>query len=67
MMAFLVGNRKGSLDNETYRALINELSEIPGKIEKILGSNDFIRTLAERFADRPIALPGQRISFPGGA
>ena len=50
MMAFLVGNRKGSLDNETYRALINELSEIPGKIEKILGSNDFIRTLAERFA-----------------
>ena len=50
MMAFLIGFRRGNLDNETYRTLIRELSEVPEKIEKILRNNALIKSLAERFA-----------------
>lgn len=50
MMAFLIGFRRGNLDNETYRTLIRELSEVPEKIEKILRNTAFIKSLAERFA-----------------
>ncbi len=50
MMAFLIGFRRGTLDNETYRMLIRELSEVPEKIERILRNNALIKSLAERFA-----------------
>lgn len=50
MMAFLIGFRRGILDNKTYRTLIRELSEVPEKIEKILQNNVLIQSLAERFA-----------------
>lgn len=65
MMAFLIGYRRGILDNETYRTLIRELSEVPEKIEKILRNNALIKSLAERFAASPNCLYlGRGYLFP---
>lgn len=65
MMAFLIGYRRGILDNETYRTLIHELSEVPEKIEKILRNNALIKSLAERFAASPNCLYlGRGYLFP---
>lgn len=50
MIAFLLGHRRGIFPEEFYRNLIRELCEIPDKIEKILSKNEYIKTLAERFA-----------------
>jgi glucosamine--fructose-6-phosphate aminotransferase (isomerizing) len=47
MMAMLLGKRRGTIDDTTYGNLIQELSEIPHKIEKILTFNDEFVKLAE--------------------
>jgi glucosamine--fructose-6-phosphate aminotransferase (isomerizing) len=49
MMAILVGRKRNMLDDKQYRHYIDELKEIPAKIEKILGHADQIQKLAELF------------------
>ncbi|MFP4448647.1 MAG: glutamine--fructose-6-phosphate transaminase (isomerizing) [Bacteroidales bacterium] len=51
MMALLLAKRKGELDEATYHSLIQELSDIPHKIEKILTYNDEFKKLAEKYKD----------------
>ncbi|MBN1792016.1 MAG: glutamine--fructose-6-phosphate transaminase (isomerizing) [Bacteroidales bacterium] len=49
MMAILVGRRRNILDDKQYQHYIDELKEIPGKIEKILEHAGEIQKLAELF------------------
>jgi glucosamine--fructose-6-phosphate aminotransferase (isomerizing) len=49
MMAILVGQRRNILDDHQYQHYIDELKEIPGKIEKILQHAGEIQKLAELF------------------
>ncbi len=49
MMAILVGRRRNILDDQQYQHYIDELKEIPGKIEKILEHAGEVQKLAELF------------------
>lgn len=49
MIAILLGWRKGHLSQEKYNELINEITLVPEKIEKILGSNSEVIKIAEIF------------------
>lgn len=49
MISILLGWRKGYLSQEKYRELIKEVTLVPEKIEKILGSNNEVVKIAEIF------------------
>jgi glucosamine--fructose-6-phosphate aminotransferase (isomerizing) len=49
MIAILLGWRKGHLSQEKYNELIKEITLVPEKIEKILGSNSEVIKIAEIF------------------
>ncbi|MFO8235986.1 MAG: glutamine--fructose-6-phosphate transaminase (isomerizing) [Bacteroidales bacterium] len=49
MMAILLAKRRGEIDEKTYHSLINELYDIPYKIEKILTYSDEFKLLAEKY------------------
>jgi glucosamine--fructose-6-phosphate aminotransferase (isomerizing) len=51
MMAILVGRKRNVLSEELYQHYINELKEIPDKIEKILLHVDEIKKLSGLFKD----------------
>ncbi|NBC83228.1 MAG: glutamine--fructose-6-phosphate transaminase (isomerizing) [Bacteroidetes bacterium] len=46
MMAMVMGHKRGYLSDKKYLGLIKELTEIPGKIEKILVKSDACKELA---------------------
>lgn len=50
LMAFLLGKKKGTISQEKFEKLVRELNDIPTKIEKLLKSNDYIFSIAEKFA-----------------
>ncbi|MCD6366709.1 MAG: glutamine--fructose-6-phosphate transaminase (isomerizing) [Bacteroidales bacterium] len=50
LMAFLLGKKKGTISQEKFEKLINNLNDIPDKIEKILKSNDYILSIAKKFS-----------------
>src|SRR5699024_6271210 len=49
MMAILLGQKRGTIDEEYAARLIEELNEIPGKIEQILEHSESIKDMAELF------------------
>lgn len=49
MMAILIGRKKGILPEKEYHSLINELSQIPSKLEYLLTFNDKFRKIAELY------------------
>ncbi len=49
MISILLGWRKGYLSQEKYKELIKEITLVPDKIEKILGSNNEVIKIAEIF------------------
>ncbi len=49
MISILMGWRKGHLSQERYKELIKEITLVPEKIEKILGSNSEVIKIAEIF------------------
>ena len=49
MLALTLGEARGSVDAQEYRAVIDELQQIPAKIQHILGQNDRIATLSKIF------------------
>ncbi len=51
MMAMLLGKKRGVLDEKTYHHLIEELYEIPQKIEKILTYNREFENLANLYKE----------------
>jgi glucosamine--fructose-6-phosphate aminotransferase (isomerizing) len=65
LMALAVARRKGSLAESKLRTLINELSNIPSKVEKLLKSAPSIEVIAEVYKNAKNALYlGRGISFP---
>lgn len=65
MMAMMIGKEKKTLPQKRFVQLINELNDIPGKIEKILEQNDEFRRIAEIYKDASNALYlGRGVSFP---
>jgi glutamine---fructose-6-phosphate transaminase (isomerizing) len=49
MMAILAGHKRKFLTDEQYRHYINELNEVPDKIDRILKNGEYIRTIADLY------------------
>ncbi len=65
MMAIIVGNKKGTITESQYIALLTELEAIPQKVEKALKSNDQIIEIAEQFKDaKNFLYLGRGYNFP---
>lgn len=56
MMAFSLGHKKGTVSDEEYKALINELVSIPAKMEDALTTEEKVREVAEIIKDASNAL-----------
>ncbi|WP_018341453.1 glutamine--fructose-6-phosphate transaminase (isomerizing) [Cytophaga aurantiaca] len=65
MMAIIVGNKKGTITESQYIALLTELEAIPQKVEKALQSNEQIIEIAEKFKDaKNFLYLGRGYNFP---
>lgn len=65
MMAIKVGYTKKSIDQVRYLHLINELHDVPEKINLILQSAETIQALAEKYKDaRDFLYLGRGYNFP---
>jgi glutamine---fructose-6-phosphate transaminase (isomerizing) len=65
MIALKIARLKGSIDDERYTHLLNQLAEIPEKLAWILKSKDKIRALAEKYKDaRDFLYLGRGYNFP---
>jgi len=65
MIALKIAHEKGSVSNERYLHLLNELHEIPEKAGKVLESSEHIKNLAEKYKNASDALYlGRGYSFP---
>jgi len=65
MMAILLGQRRGTIDEEYANRLIEELDRIPGKVEKILENSESIKEMAKLFTYAPNFLYlGRTYNFP---
>ena len=65
MMAIMIGKEKGLLSEKRFSQLLKELSDVPGKIEKILELNEEFKHIAEMYKDASNALYlGRGVSFP---
>ena len=51
LMALMIGKKKGTLSTTDYRQIITELELIPGKVEKVLQTNNQIEEIAKEFKD----------------
>jgi len=65
MMALKIAKEKGSISNERYLGLLNELQDIPEKVESILKNAEDIRKIAEHYKDASDFLfLGRGYNFP---
>ena len=65
MMAIIVGNKKGTITESQYIALLTELETIPQKVEKALQSNEQILEIADKFKDaKNFLYLGRGYNFP---
>ena len=65
MMAIMIGRKRGLIPDERYRNLIQELTKIPVKIEKILKSSEIIKKVASLYQHSTNALyMGRGSLFP---
>ncbi len=65
MIALKVAHLKGSISQERYLHLLNELDEIPEKVAWILKSSEQIKNLAEKYKDaRDFLYLGRGYNFP---
>lgn len=65
MMAIMIGREKGLLSEERFNQLIEELSDVPDQIEKILEQNEEFKRIAGIYKDASNALYlGRGVSFP---
>ncbi|MCB9001813.1 MAG: glutamine--fructose-6-phosphate transaminase (isomerizing) [Bacteroidales bacterium] len=51
MMALLLGRKRGTLTQDQYKELIEELYRVPQKIERILENDPTVQNIAKRFKD----------------
>ena len=65
MMALIIGNKRGTIENSRYRQLMVELENIPAKVERCLELNDQIKVISEIFKDSSNFLYlGRGFNFP---
>jgi len=65
MIALKIAKKKGTIDEDRYRHLLNELYAIPEKAFKLLESVDHIKQLAEKYKDaRDFLYLGRGYNFP---
>lgn len=65
LLALKLGRARGTLDEQDYQEMISELSQVPDKARMVLGSNDNIKHLAEKYADSVNALYlGRGLLYP---
>lgn len=65
MMALMIGKAKGLIPEERMTKLLNDLDDVPAKIEKILEQNDEFKRIADIYKDATNALYlGRGVSFP---
>jgi len=65
LLAMSLAHRRGTIDRERAAALADELASIPDKIKQILGQEEAIKTLADRFTYAPNFLYlGRSFNFP---
>lgn len=65
MMALKLGYQRGTLPENQYFQMLNELESIPSKVEKVLQSNEKIKAIAAAYKDVSNALYlGRGYNFP---
>ena len=65
LLALKLGNHKGSVNRDRYKALCAELAQIPAKVEEALKINDKVLELAKVYKDATNALYlGRGYNFP---
>ncbi|MCF8304639.1 MAG: isomerizing glutamine--fructose-6-phosphate transaminase, partial [Bacteroidales bacterium] len=65
LMALSIAQKKGSTETSRFYQILNELENIPGKIEKVLKQNDLIREVAYKYKDsRNFLYLGRGYNFP---
>ncbi|WP_323757576.1 glutamine--fructose-6-phosphate transaminase (isomerizing) [Roseivirga sp.] len=65
MMALMIAEKKGSLSESKYRALLFELESVPDKVAKALLLNDQLEEIAKVFKDaRNFLYLGRGFNFP---
>jgi len=65
MIALKIAKRKGTIDEDRYRHLLDELHAIPEKVFKLLESTHHIKELSEKYKDaRDFLYLGRGYNFP---
>jgi len=65
MIALRVAHRRGTISETRYRELLFELESIPKKVDQVLASNEFIKSMAMKFKDaRNFLYLGRGYNFP---
>jgi glucosamine--fructose-6-phosphate aminotransferase (isomerizing) len=65
MVALKIAAAKGTISPERYIHLLNELHEVPEKVETALKLNDHIKTIAAKYADtHDVLYLGRGYNFP---
>ncbi|HRH70623.1 MAG: glutamine--fructose-6-phosphate transaminase (isomerizing) [Flavobacteriales bacterium] len=65
LMALMIGKKKGMLSGGNFYRLLNELDAIPDKVQKVLGSEEQIKYIADIYKDASNALYlGRGYCFP---
>ena len=65
MIAIKIAHAKGTINQEKFLLLLNELQEIPGKTEIVLKQHDKIKQIAEKYKDaRDFLYLGRGYNFP---
>ncbi|MGE0787725.1 MAG: glutamine--fructose-6-phosphate transaminase (isomerizing) [Sandaracinaceae bacterium] len=66
MFAIWLGRRRGTIDAETSRALVEDMARLPHLMRDVLlGTRQLVLNLAKRYADaRDVLFLGRGVSFP---
>jgi glutamine---fructose-6-phosphate transaminase (isomerizing) len=65
MVALRIAIEKGTISRDRYMHLLNELNEVPEKVELVLAMHEHIRAVAEKYADaRDVLYLGRGFNFP---
>lgn len=65
MLSLALGMAKGTVEQDEYDEVLNELVQIPEKIERVLQQNDKIKAIAQEYANvRNFLYLGRGFNFP---
>ncbi|WP_027418768.1 glutamine--fructose-6-phosphate transaminase (isomerizing) [Crocinitomix catalasitica] len=65
MMALAIGKKRGTITDEKFQLLLDEMEALPAKIEQLLKNADYIETVSAKYKDAQNALYlGRGSSFP---